>query len=225
MKRSVIHFINVLPKSYVFDVIFFSFWAFSASEFTLVFSISCLLTFHFITVFLSAIPFYKEVAAVTAAYHDPFRAIIGLPPYFLEWGFLKSFSPVWIMLYQIQSLRLPKVQYGWFLDLLSDAYWNRGCTQSACRAVSIIIVKFFCKLFIRQLLCRMALMIFDIGSISFIRFPLVGLTSIFSILWIFLKFLKKGILSKYFFSVGAQYTKSILYKWSIENGHIFMDGD
>lgn len=94
MKRSVIHFINVLPKSYVFDVIFFSFLAFSAPEFTLVFSISRLLTFHFITVFLPAIPFYKEVAAVTAAYHDPFRAIIGLPPYFLEWGFLKSFSPV-----------------------------------------------------------------------------------------------------------------------------------
>lgn len=36
---------------------------------------------------------------------------------------------------------------------------------------------------------------------------------------------KEGNSLKIFFLVGAQYTKSILYKWSVENGHIFMDGD
>lgn len=62
-----------------FSSVFGFFYAFSVSEFTLVFSIPRLLVFRLITVFLPAIPPYKEVAAVTAAYHDPFRAVIGLP--------------------------------------------------------------------------------------------------------------------------------------------------
>ena len=49
------------------------FYAFSASEFTLVFSIPGFLAVGFITILLPAISSYKKVTAVAAAYHDTFR--------------------------------------------------------------------------------------------------------------------------------------------------------
>jgi len=82
MKHSRIYFITILPESYVFGVFFLYFlgvfYAFSAPEFTLVFSIPRLLTVWFITVFLSSIPPSKEVATMAAAYHDTFRTVIRL---------------------------------------------------------------------------------------------------------------------------------------------------
>ena len=63
----------------VFLLILSVFNAFSASEFTLVFGIPCFLAVGFITIFLSAIPSDKEGTAVSAAYHNVFRAVLGLP--------------------------------------------------------------------------------------------------------------------------------------------------
>ncbi len=85
-------FAKILCFYCVFLMFLGIFYALSAPEFTLVFSIPGFLAVRFITILLPTISSYKEVTAVTAAYHDTFRAIIRLS--FVFRGLLKSFSPV-----------------------------------------------------------------------------------------------------------------------------------